>query len=645
MRGQFSSDVGITMDDTEVDAVVSSQSASKALMPMLGWWGLCLVAAAVLGIWWHRYAKSRAALAAIAAESPATTNQLDPSVPLVCLINPKSGGGLGSKVMAVISQLPQAPDVFPLSRDGIHDAIKKVLQLRARGLNTRIVCAGGDGTVTAIVRMLLERNLASVPVAVMPLGTGNDCARSLGMSMPVLSGPAVLKWLLSVQSARVVQRDVFDLYFDTHTGGSIVCVRNSTETQLAETVVRGTSLMYTSIGLDSRCVYTVELHRQRNRLLNQCIYFLAGAFNTFAMRPPVSDALSSLTLDGCRVLPASLPFSMQSLVCLLIPSYAGGTNIWQCAWSLPNAAYRAMFEGRLEDGAGAALPASLLEKVPKESGRPGLAFAAWCNVLSLALRCCGVIPRRVKDAWSKQCTDDGCFELLGARTLFHLGGAVGLKTGALGGLYRLAQPRTLLMEFTVPKGGSRGVTGVASPDINVTTEPLHVRSHSRFSPSMAAAAIKRAVKSTAKKIRPRKRPKAAVMAPPEMVDDDELLSEAEMTESEVEPPTPARGTHMHARGYALVPSGRLCVDGGSELSSSSILPPGSQVPPSPLQDRAQHGDPAVQGDPSHVLQGGSFSDTEPIFLQVDGEGYKIFALRQVSLTFRARANLVSLNPW
>jgi len=36
-----------------------------------------------------------------------------------------------------------------------------------------------------------------------------------------------------------------------------------------------------------------------------------------------------------------------------------------------------------------------------------------------------------------------------------------------------------------------------------------------------------------------------------------------------------------------------------------------------------------------------YADTEPVFIQVDGEGYKVFALRELRLTFKARANLVS----
>jgi hypothetical protein len=74
-----------------------------------------------------------------------------------------------------------------------------------------------------------------------------------------------------VRRARVVAKDVCDVAFDTHAGGSIVCVRDKAETQLAERAVRGVSLMYVSVGIDARLVYTAELHRRRSRARSQVL--------------------------------------------------------------------------------------------------------------------------------------------------------------------------------------------------------------------------------------------------------------------------------------------------------------------------------------------------------------------------------------
>lgn len=50
-----------------------------------------------------------------------------------------------------------------------------------RRSNLRILAAGGDGTVTWLLKTVRELQLEPPPaVAIMPLGTGNDLALSFG---------------------------------------------------------------------------------------------------------------------------------------------------------------------------------------------------------------------------------------------------------------------------------------------------------------------------------------------------------------------------------------------------------------------------------------------------------------------------------
>jgi len=66
----------------------------------------------------------------------------------------------------------------------------------ARGLEagaTTLIAAGGDGTVSGLVNALDARGLLGrVRLGVIPLGTGNDLARSLGLPMDPLEAAAVL---------------------------------------------------------------------------------------------------------------------------------------------------------------------------------------------------------------------------------------------------------------------------------------------------------------------------------------------------------------------------------------------------------------------------------------------------------------------
>lgn len=106
------------------------------------------------------------------------------AVPIIMLVNVRSGGGQGVHVLSACQKVPFPPEAYALSREGLSDAVRRLHALRAAGALPRVVCAGGDGTVTAVVRTLLERGLSSVPVAVLPLGTGNDMARTLGSRPP-----------------------------------------------------------------------------------------------------------------------------------------------------------------------------------------------------------------------------------------------------------------------------------------------------------------------------------------------------------------------------------------------------------------------------------------------------------------------------
>jgi hypothetical protein len=70
-------------------------------------------------------------------------------------------------------------------------------------------------------------------------------------------------------------------------------------------------------------------------------------------------------------------------------------------------------------------------------------------------------------------------------------------------------------------------------------------------------------------------------------------------------------------------------------SDSSSIPPTATAPASSATAGRGAGRPLI------VPMGGDFADTEPTFVQVDGEGYKVFALRRLELSFCARALMVT----
>lgn len=83
--------------------------------------------------------------------------------------NPGAGGGKDSPSL----DLP--PDV-----DRYQPANARALVRRLANRYERVVCLGGDGTVSAVVRGLVESG-AEASLGVVPGGTGNDFAAAIGM--------------------------------------------------------------------------------------------------------------------------------------------------------------------------------------------------------------------------------------------------------------------------------------------------------------------------------------------------------------------------------------------------------------------------------------------------------------------------------
>lgn len=356
-----------------------------------------------------------------------------PPMTLVMVINARSGGGAGTAVARIVgglrvsaagdaAALARLPEVFILSEEGLRDALRRCADVAAAGRSVRLICAGGDGTVSAIARLLCTRKMESlVPLIVLPLGTGNDVARSMGMGAtePFFDAAGAARWFAAVRRARTRPADVWSVAFavDAARGGSARVLRSGVETVLPESQVRGTAVLYVSVGDDASLVWLVEARRTGSRLANRALYAAFGAqlvvgrfFRALhtaacccrraATSPPLlplnarieSIALADDAAGGTLVRGSALP-TCSSLICVSSSSYAGGTNLWPAAWPWRSAALQAR--------------------------------APLC----------------------KPHMDDGMIELLTAFSLTSLGGVIATTTGVLGGLTRIAQSRSVDVTF------------------------------------------------------------------------------------------------------------------------------------------------------------------------------------------------------
>ena len=108
------------------------------------------------------------------------------------LVNPASGGG-GTATRELVSQL--AAD-GPIHIRSTEDFGSTQDWIRAHaGARARVIVGGGDGTLNSVVGAILD---AGATLAVLPLGTANDFARSLGV-------PADLDEAMSVALAGTVR--------------------------------------------------------------------------------------------------------------------------------------------------------------------------------------------------------------------------------------------------------------------------------------------------------------------------------------------------------------------------------------------------------------------------------------------------------
>ncbi|XP_040201626.1 diacylglycerol kinase iota isoform X4 [Rana temporaria] len=245
--------------------------------------------------------------------------------PLLVFVNPKSGGNQGTKVMQMFMWYLNPRQVFDLSQEGPREA----LELYRKVPNIRILACGGDGTVGWILSVLDELQMnPQPPVAVLPLGTGNDLARTLNWGGGYTDEP-VSKILCHVEDGSIVQLDRWNLQVE----------RNPD--LLHEELDDGTHKLplnvfnnYFSLGFDAHV--TLEFHESReanpekfNSRFRNKMFYAGAAFSDFLQRSSRDLAKHvKVVCDGTDLTPKIQELKFQCIVFLNIPRYCAGTMPW-----------------------------------------------------------------------------------------------------------------------------------------------------------------------------------------------------------------------------------------------------------------------------------------------------------------------------
>ena len=97
--------------------------------------------------------------------------------------NPSAGSTTqADQLRQVLTDDPSVELIETQSREEAIQQVRRAADQRFR----RVIAAGGDGTVNAVVTALFQsvsEGLSTPELAVLPLGSGNDLARSLGMPL------------------------------------------------------------------------------------------------------------------------------------------------------------------------------------------------------------------------------------------------------------------------------------------------------------------------------------------------------------------------------------------------------------------------------------------------------------------------------